>query len=373
MRLLSVFGTRPEAVKFAPILRALAAEPSIASRICVTAQHREMLDGVLGFFGILPDIDLDLMQADQSLNGLVARAIERLDAVLAEVAPDRVLVQGDTATAMAAAIAAHHRGIPVAHIEAGLRTYRHDPWPEETNRRVIALIGDLHFAPTPIAAAHLAQEHLRGEIIVTGNSGIDALHLVQARLAADPSLSAAAEAALLARPEDTKMILVTGHRREHFGAPFERFCAALRTLAARPDVAIVYPVHPNPRVRETVRAALAGFGNIHLIEPLDLASFVRAMEQSALLITDSGGVQEEAVTLGIPVLVTRDVTERPEGVAAGHARLVGTDPDCIVSAAKVWLDRAPVRTPSAIYGDGRAARRIVDALLGRPVEPFTPA
>lgn len=373
MRLLSVFGTRPEAVKMAPLLRALATEPAVESLTCATGQHREMLDSVLGFFGIAPDVDLDLMQPDQSLGALFARAVEGLDRVLAERQPDRVLVQGDTTTALAAATAAFNRGIPVGHVEAGLRTYAPLPFPEEANRRAIALAADLHFAPTPGAAANLAHEQVAGRIVVTGNTGIDALHFVVDRLAAEPALRKQAEAALPALDAGQRLILVTGHRRESFGAPFDAVCAALAELAVRPDVAIVYPVHPNPKVRGPVAAALGGHANIHLVAPLDLPAFVHAMQRADLILSDSGGVQEEAATLDKPLLVLRDVTERPEGVAAGRARLVGTDRSRIVAAAHALLDDPPAHTPAALYGDGRAAARIVDALLDRPVSPFVPA
>jgi UDP-N-acetylglucosamine 2-epimerase (non-hydrolysing) len=373
MRLLSVFGTRPEAVKMAPLLRALAAEPAIESLTCATGQHREMLDGVLDFFGIAPDVDLDLMQPDQSLNALLARAVERLDRVFAKRQPDRVLVQGDTTTALAAATAAFHRGIPVGHVEAGLRTYAPLPFPEEANRRAIALAADLHFAPTPGASANLTNEQVAGRIVVTGNTGIDALHFVIGRLVAEPDLRRQAKAALPTLEKGQRLILVTGHRRESFGAPFQAVCTALAELAARPDVAIVYPVHPNPNVRGPVAAALGSHANVHLIAPLDLPAFVHAMQRADLILSDSGGVQEEAVTLGKPLLVLRDTTERPEGIAAGVARLVGTDRNRIVAEATALLDRPPKPTQAAPYGDGRAAARIVDTLLNRPVRPFVPA
>lgn len=332
----------------APLLRALATTPGVESRLCATAQHRALLDTVLGHFDLVPDIDLDLMQPGQALNGLLARAVERLDSVMVEAKPDRVLVQGDTTTALAAAQAAHHRGIPVGHVEAGLRTYQVHPWPEEMNRRVIALIADLHFAPTEGAAAHLAAERVPGAIFVTGNTGIDALHLV--RPAAPPEV-------------DGKLVLVTGHRRESFGAPFEAICAALLAIARRPDVTILYPVHPNPNVRGPVRALLGDRANIRLVDPLDLPDFAAAMRRADLILTDSGGVQEEAAALGKPTLVLREVTERPEGVTAGYARLVGTDARLIIAEATRLLDHPPTLAPSTIYGDGRAAPRIVDILL----------
>ncbi len=370
MRLLSVIGTRPEAVKMAPVLRALAAEPGVDSRLCVTGQHRELLDDVLRFFGIVPDADLDLMTPGQQLSTLFVNALSRLDAVLAEIAPDRVIVHGDTVTAHAAALAAFHRSIPVAHVEAGLRTYAAHPWPEETGRRAIGLIADIHLAPTPAAAANLANERLRGAIFITGNSGIDALCLVCAKLNANAALRAEANADLPTMPGGRQLILFTGHRREHFGMPFNEMWAALRDIAQRPDVHIVCPVHPNPDISGPIAAALENIANIHLVPPLRLPAFVTAMRRAALILTDSGGVQEEAAALGKPTLVLREATERREGIEAGLARLTGTDPAHIAHSAAALLDRPPALAPSSIYGDGRAAGRIVDALLGRAVAEF---
>ncbi len=353
MKLLSVFGTRPEAVKMAPILLALDLEPFVQSQVCVTGQHRALLDQVLGFFSIVPDFDLDAMAPGQGLNPLAARLIERLDAVLDEVRPDRVIVQGDTTTALAGALAAFHRSIPVAHVEAGLRTYcAAAPFPEEANRRAIALLADMHFAPTAAAKANLAAERLRGEVFVTGNSGVDALNLALAAIGPEAHPAAGGR----------KLILVTCHRRESFGAPFAAICAALERLDRRPDVEIAFPRHPNPAL------AMAPAGPRDL-PPLDLPDFLRLMRRADLILTDSGGVQEEAVTLGKPVVVLRDATERPEG----GAMLAGSDADRIVRAAEAHLDGSaePAR-PSLAYGDGRAAERIVDALLGRPVEEFVP-
>lgn len=353
MKLLSVFGTRPEAVKMAPILLALDVEPLVQSQVCVTGQHRALLDQVLGFFSIVPDFDLDAMAPGQGLNPLAARLIERIDAVLEEVRPDRVIVQGDTTSALAGALAAFHRSIPVAHVEAGLRTYcAAAPFPEEANRRAIALLADMHFAPTPAAKANLVAERLRGEVFVTGNSGIDALKLALAAIGPAPRPVASGR----------KLILVTCHRRESFGAPFAAICAALERLDQRPDVEISFPRHPNP--------ALAGRpAGPRDLPPLDLPDFLRLMLRADLILTDSGGVQEEAVTLGKPVVVLRDATERPEG----GAMLAGSDADRIVHAAEAHLDgiAEPAR-PSQAYGDGRAAERIVNALLGRPVEEFVP-
>ncbi len=373
MRLLSVIGTRPEAVKMAPVLRALAGEPDVESLLCVTGQHRELLDDVLHFFGVTPDIDLDLMTPGQRIGALFRDVLAGVDRALSDIRPDRVIVQGDTITAHAAAFAAFHRAIPLAHVEAGLRTHADHPWPEEANRRAIALAADLHLAPTPSAAANLAAERLRGRIVVTGNSGIDALHLVLARLDADAALRAAADAMLPAALGERRLVLFTGHRREHFGAPFDAIWAALRDIAAlHPDVGILCPVHPNPAIGGPIAAALGGIANIHLVPPLTLPVFVAAMRRAVLILTDSGGVQEEAAAIGRPVLVLRESTERAEGVEAGRAHLVGVDPARIVQGAAALLDRPPALTPSTVYGDGRAAGRIVDALLGRPVAEFAP-
>jgi len=371
MKFLTVFGTRPEAVKLAPVLSTLRAETAIESLVCVTGQHRALLDQMLDFFAIAPDFDLDLMVADQALNRLAARLIARLDPILAEVRPDRVIVQGDTTTALAAALAAFHRSIPVAHVEAGLRTYRAaEPFPEEINRRAIALIADLHFAPTRAARDNLFAERLRGEVFVTGNSGVDALDMVLARLEGDPALRERVDAALPEIPAGRKQVLVTAHRRESLGARFGAICGALAGLAERSDVEILFPLHPNPALRAAAEAALGGAPRIRLLPPLDLPAFVALMQRADLILTDSGGVQEEAVTLGKPVLVLRDVTERPEGVEAGAALRVGTDPARILHAAETLLDAPAASQRSQVYGDGRAGRRIVDGLLGRPVEEF---
>jgi UDP-N-acetylglucosamine 2-epimerase (non-hydrolysing) len=352
MKLLSIFGTRPEAVKLAPVLLALDGEPGIVSQVCVTGQHRELIDPVLDFFCIAPDFDLEAMRPAQGLNGLAARLIERLDPILAGARPNRVIVQGDTTSAFAAALAAFHLGIPVAHVEAGLRTYRPaSPFPEEANRRAIALLADLHFAPTRAAGANLAAERLAGQVYVTGNSGIDALRLVLGQIGPPPAADAA-----------KKLILVTCHRRESFGAPFAAICGALERLAARADVEIVFPRHPNPAIGATPPHA-------HALPALALPDFVRLMRRADLILTDSGGVQEEAAALGKPVVVLREATERSEG----GAMLAGADADRIVHAAEAWLEGTlPPPAPSDIYGDGFAATRIVDALVGRSVDEFAP-
>jgi UDP-N-acetylglucosamine 2-epimerase (non-hydrolysing) len=352
MKLLSVIGTRPEAVKLAPVLLALDGEPGIVSQVCVTAQHRDLLDPVLDFFCIHPNFDLDVMRHAQGLNRLAAQLIERLDPILAGARPDRVIVQGDTSTAFAAALAAFHLGIPVAHVEAGLRTYcPAAPFPEEANRRAIALIADLHFAPTAAAGANLAAERVCGAVHVTGNSGIDALRLVLGQIGPSPPADPA-----------KRLILVTCHRRESFGAPFAAICAALERLAARPDVDVLFPRHPNPGLGAPPPHARA-------LPPLGLPDFVRLMRRADLILTDSGGVQEEAAALGTPVVILREATERPESGAI----LAGADPDRIAAAADAWLEGTlPPPAPSHVYGDGFAAQRIVDGLLGRPVDEFTP-
>ncbi|MQT12009.1 non-hydrolyzing UDP-N-acetylglucosamine 2-epimerase [Segnochrobactrum spirostomi] len=377
LRVLSIFGTRPEAIKMAPVVQALAGAPGITSLVCVTGQHRQMLDQVLELFAIEPDYDLDLMVPNQTLNGLSARAIAGLDEVLTAASPDRVLVHGDTTTAMAASVAAFHRGIPVGHVEAGLRTYDlARPWPEEFNRRIVDVAADLLFAPTPLSARNLAGERLSGRVIVTGNTVIDALLATRDRIAADAALSARLAERFAFLEPGRRVLLVTGHRRENFGAGFEGICEALARLADRSDIDIVYPVHLNPNVNDPVRSALSGRGNVHLIEPLDYLPFVGLMTRAHAILTDSGGVQEEAPALGKPVLVMRDVTERPEAVEAGTVRLVGTDADRIVRAVSdLWDDEALYRRfahAANPYGDGKASARIAAALQGEPVDEFAP-
>jgi len=375
VKLLTVLGTRPEAVKLAPVLKILQSEPGVASPVCMTGQHRDLTRPILDFFSLRADCDLEVMVPQQALNPLTARLVERLDRMLVKAEPDRVIVQGDTTTALAAALAAFHRRIPVAHVEAGLRTYCNaSPFPEEVNRRAIGLIADLHFAPTAGARDNLSGERLGGGTFVTGNSGIDALDMVLARLAREPALADSVEAALPPCAGGRGEVLVTAHRRESFGAPFSAICAALGELAERDDVEIFFPLHPNPRLRLAAEQALGGHARIHLLSPLDLPCFVRLLQRASLVLTDSGGVQEEAVALGKEVLVLRDSTERPEGIETGAALRVGTDADRIVLAASGLLNMLPrARHRSDIYGDGRAARRIVDGLLGREVKEFTPA
>jgi UDP-N-acetylglucosamine 2-epimerase (non-hydrolysing) len=367
LRVLSVFGTRPEAIKMAPVVRALAAEPSIDARVCVTAQHREMLDQVLQLFAIVPDYDLDLMKPGQDLTDITAAVLHGLRPVLAEFQPQLLLVHGDTTTTFAAALAAYYARVPVGHVEAGLRTGDiYSPWPEEINRRAAGVLTTLHFAPTEQARRNLLDENVAdAAVIVTGNTVIDALQTVAHSLSADQALTSAFDRQFALDPAK-RLILVTGHRRESFGGGFDRICAALGRIADRPDVEIVYPVHLNPNVRGPVEAQLSGRANVHLIAPQDYLPFVYLMMRSALILTDSGGVQEEAPSLGKPVLVMRDTTERPEAVVAGTVQLVGTDSDAIVAGAAVLLDDAAAYQRMSVahnpYGDGNASARIVDAI-----------
>jgi len=368
MRVLSVFGTRPEAIKMAPVVKALSEAPGIESAVCVSAQHRTMLDQVLALFDIRPAYDLDIMRDNQDLAHITSAVLNGMLGVLDEFKPARVLVHGDTTTTFAAALAAFYRRIPVGHVEAGLRTgdvYR--PYPEEMNRRLTDAIADLLFAPTETARANLLGEGVEGSrIVVTGNTVIDALLYIVGRLKKDIALRRKQEKRFRFLDKGKRLILVTGHRRENFGPGFERIAAALATLAGRGDVEIVYPVHLNPNVAGPVRRILGDKSNIRLLEPLDYLPFVYLMDRAHLVITDSGGIQEEAPSLGKPVLVMRDVTERPEAVEAGTVRLVGTDTKRIVAEAARLLDDAKAygRMSRAHnpYGDGKASRRIVKEL-----------
>jgi UDP-N-acetylglucosamine 2-epimerase (non-hydrolysing) len=366
-RILTVFGTRPEAIKLFPLVHALEADRRFVSRVCVSGQHRGMLDQVLEISGIVPDHDLDLMRPDQSLDALTANLLTGIGKVLDAERPDWVVVQGDTATAMAGALAAYYRKIPVAHVEAGLRSGNiHHPWPEEVNRKVIGSFAALHFAPTETAAAALRAENVDPAAIhVTGNSVIDALHWVTAKIAAEPGL-AGGLAELEARFAGKRIIGVTSHRRENFGGGMQAIADAIRRLAARSDVAVIFPVHLNPNVRKVMDAELSRLDNVALIEPLDYPHFARLIAISHLMLTDSGGVQEEAPALGKPVLVMRETTERPEGVEAGTARLVGTDSGRIVAEAERLLDDEAAYAAMARahnpFGDGRTAARIVELL-----------
>lgn len=366
-RISVVMGTRPEAIKLSPVVRAFRADGRADVRVCVTGQHREMVDGLLPLFGIAPDADLKLMQPGQSLNALASRATAALDEWFEAEQPALVLVQGDTTTAFAAAFAAYCRRIPVAHVEAGLRTGDlYAPWPEEGNRKLIAQVAALHFAPTESARASLERENITAGVHVVGNTGIDALLFAREQLLANPPR-------IVTLPEDLqpgvagrRVVLITGHRREHFGDGMEELCGAIRELAARfSDVVFVYPVHLNPNVREPVERLLRGDAprNILLLEPLRYFEFVALMERSALILTDSGGVQEEAPSLGKRVVVFREKTERPEAVAAGTAILVGPHKAAIVSTCESLLNSGVAPAIQNPYGDGHSAPRIVDACL----------
>jgi UDP-N-acetylglucosamine 2-epimerase (non-hydrolysing) len=368
-RILVTFGTRPEAIKMFPVVFALRETGQFDVRVAVTAQHREMLDSVLAMAGIAPDIDLDLMQPGQSLDALSARIVTRFGEALDALKPDRVLVHGDTLTTMMATLACYFRRIPVGHVEAGLRSGDiYSPWPEEVNRKVTGAVADLHFAPTETAAAALRAENVADSAIhITGNTVIDALMFAQGKVAADPAL-APVVAPLRERFAGKRIIAVTAHRRENFGAGMKEIAAALQALAAREDVAIIYPLHPNPNVVEVMRPALSGHDNIALIDPLDYLDFVAMMAACDVVLTDSGGIQEEAPSLGKPVLVMRDTTERPEGVAAGTARLVGADAGRIIAeTARLLDDRQAYESMARAhnpYGDGTASRRIAAILAG---------
>ena len=369
IRILSIAGTRPEAIKMAPMIRRLAADPRFDSRVCVTGQHRQMLDSVLQAFSIRPEHDLNIMRPNQKLADIAAATLTGLTPILEDFRPQWVLVQGDTTTTLAASIAAFYSQVSVGHIEAGLRTGNlRAPWPEEGNRKLTTSISQLHFAPTAASRANLLAEGVRPDTIhVTGNTVIDALLMTRQRMDADKNLSAALAAQFPMLEGDRRMVLVTGHRRENFGEGFENICRALATLAKQfPDLLVLYPVHLNPNVREPVFRILKDVPNVQLIEPVDYIPFVYLMHRSTFIITDSGGVQEEAPSLGKPVLVMREVTERPEAVEAGTVRLVGTDPARIVEeATRLLTDPAAYQQMSRAinpYGDGFACERIADIL-----------
>jgi UDP-N-acetylglucosamine 2-epimerase (non-hydrolysing) len=362
-KVLVIFGTRPEAIKLFPVVRALADVPGLTVRTCVTAQHRGLLDQVLSIADLTPDIDLDLMEPGQSLDQLTARLLTGLGEVVDAEKPDRVIVQGDTATAMVGALAAYYRKVPVGHVEAGLRSGDiWQPWPEEVNRRIVAPIADQHFAPTQTAADALRRENIQPATIhVTGNTVIDALLATQARIAAEPGLAAGLDP-IAQRFAGKRLVLVTTHRRENFGGGMESIATAIARIADRPDTAILFPMHPNPNVVSVMDAVLGERANVARIEPLDYPNFIRALDLCEVVLSDSGGVQEEAPALGKPVLVMRETTERPEGVAAGTAKLVGTDADRIVSEISTLLDdkgayQAMARAHNP-FGDGHASARI---------------
>lgn len=368
LKVLSVFGTRPEAIKIAPIVRLLTQTPDVESRVCVTAQHRQMLDQVLALFQIQPDYDLNLMRDNQSLAEISASIFTHLDPVLIDFHPDWVLVVGDTATVVTTSLLAYYRRIRVGHIEAGLRTHnKWHPFPEELNRRIATVIADLHFAPTECSKGNLLREGIDDKnIVITGNPVIDALNFVVEQ--EEPQeITALLENLGTGEAKTKKLILVTAHRRENFGKPFENICHAIKQLSTREDVEIVYPVHLNPNVQEPVNRILKGTPRITLLPPLEYRPMVHLMKHAKLLITDSGGLQEEAPSLGIPVLVLRETTERPEGIEAGTLKLVGTETSQIVREAERLLDDpiAHARMAKAVnpYGDGQAAERIIHALV----------
>ncbi len=380
-KIMLVFGTRPEAIKMAPLVKEFQKHPGeFRTMVCVTGQHREMLDQVLHIFDIRPDYDLNIMKQGQDLYDVTARVLTGMRDVLKEAAPDVVLVHGDTTTSTAAALAAFYQQIPVGHVEAGLRTYNiYSPWPEEMNRQLTGRIATYHFAPTPLSKSNLLKENVSEDMItVTGNTVIDALYWVVGRIKSDRQLDSELEALLKGAGYDVgrlaggkRLVLITGHRRENFGDGFISMCTAIKDLTQKyPDVDFVYPMHLNPNVRRPIHEVfgedLTNLGNMFFIEPLEYLSFVYLMEKSAIVLTDSGGIQEEAPGLGKPVLVMRDTTERPEALDAGTVKLVGTDYDKIVNSVSELLDdrKAYERMSKAVnpYGDGLACGRIVERL-----------
>jgi UDP-N-acetylglucosamine 2-epimerase (non-hydrolysing) len=370
-RIMLVFGTRPEAIKMAPVIKALEAKGCFDLAVCVTGQHREMLDQVLTLFKIKPDYDLNLMSANQSLSELTQRILLGMNDVLTRWKPDLLLVHGDTSTTMGASLSAYYHQIPVGHVEAGLRTGNiYSPWPEEINRKIVGAIAAFHFAPTHSAKDNLLKERIAdNSIFITGNTVIDSLLTVKSLILGDPSLESKLKERFPFLESEKKVILVTGHRRENFGDGFEKICDALRTIASDPQVLIVYPVHLNPNVQDPVNRLLNNSINIKLISPLEYVPFVYLMMRSTLILTDSGGVQEEAPSLGKPVLVMRDTTERPEAITAGVAKLVGTSVEALVREVRTLLRdtshynrMAEAGNP---YGDGKAAERIASIISER--------
>lgn len=368
MKVLLVFGTRPEAIKMAPLVRQLAVAEGVEARVCVTGQHREMLDQVMTLFELEAHYDLKIMKPGQDLSDVTSSVILGLREVIADFKPQRLLVHGDTTTTLAASLAAYYAQVPVGHVEAGLRTGDiYSPWPEEANRKLTGAIAHTHYAPTEASRQNLLNEGVPDEqILVTGNTVIDALQWVVEKLERDIALREKMDALFPFLTDDKRMVLVTGHRRESFGQGFERICEALKSLAQRGDVDVVYPVHLNPNVREPVNRILSDAKNVHLVEPQSYLPFVYLMNRSHIIVTDSGGVQEEAPSLGKPVLVMRDTTERPEAVEAGTVRLVGTDALKIVQEAGLLLDDDETYQTMSVahnpYGDGRACQRIIEDL-----------
>lgn len=370
MKVLTIFGTRPEAIKMAPLVHALTNDCRFEAKVCVTAQHREMLDQVLELFEIKPDYDLNLMKAGQTLNEVTARILLELKPVLEKFKPDVVLVHGDTATTFAASLAAYYEQIPVGHVEAGLRTGDiYSPWPEEGNRKLTGSLSKYHFAPTDISKQNLLKENIdENAVVITGNTVIDALLMIKEKINTDQQLNETLAAQFSFLDADKKLILVTGHRRESFGGGFERICESLAITAKQyPNAQILYPMHLNPNVREPVNRILKDVDNIFLIEPQQYLPFIYLMMRSHIILTDSGGIQEEAPSLGKPVLVMRDTTERPEAVSAGTVKLVGTDIEKITSALSKLMDNEDSYQAMSFahnpYGDGKACQRILDALI----------
>ncbi|HEY9090043.1 non-hydrolyzing UDP-N-acetylglucosamine 2-epimerase [Parasphingorhabdus sp.] len=371
MKIMSVFGTRPEAIKMAPVVKALEADSRFESFVCVTGQHAEMLEQVNDLFGITPDRDLKIMKAGQGLTHITTAILEGMEAILAEVQPDYVLVHGDTTTSTAAALAAFYAGIRVGHVEAGLRTHNLlSPWPEEANRQITGRLASLHFAPTPLSQDNLLKENVSSSsIYVTGNTVIDALLMVKERLDQDTKLDAELSGKFPFLDNSKRLILVTGHRRENHDGGIERVCEALTEISRRGDVQILYPVHLNPKVKAAVDKVLNGVKNVFLIEPQSYLPFVWLLNKSHIVVTDSGGIQEEAPSFGKPVLVTRDTTERPEAVDAGTVELVGTDTAMLLREVnhllddeQAYLEMSRAHNP---YGDGKAAARIADVLAAQ--------
>lgn len=363
---LVVFGTRPEAIKMAPVVKACRARPELEVKVCVTAQHRQMLDQVMDIFGLTADFDLNVMAPNQTLADVTCKVLKGMEGVFAEWKPDMILVQGDTTTVMAAAMSAFYHKIAIGHVEAGLRTGNlYSPWPEEANRLLAGCLANQHYAPTPRSRDNLLKENKdQKTVFVTGNTVIDALHEAVKIMDGDEVLKARLAAQFPFLDSAKRLVLVTGHRRENFGDGFIHICNAIRRVAERPDVQVVYPMHMNPNVRKPVNEILGGLSNVHLIEPLDYLSFLYMMRQSYLIMTDSGGVQEEAPSLGKPVIVMRDTTERPEAVEAGTVILAGTETDAMASAAERLLDDRDFYDKMARavnpYGDGLASRRIAE-------------
>ena len=369
LKILVIFGTRPEAVKLAPVIQQLKTTPDVLTRVCVTAQHREMLDQVLRLFHITPDVDLNIMRPNQALSDLTAHILTNLIPILDSEKPDWILVQGDTTTVMTAALAAFYRGIRVGHVEAGLRTGdKHQPFPEEINRRLTSVLADLHFAPTELSRDNLLNEGIPGEqILVTGNTVIDALNQISGKPAPVEVEKWLQQWGIM--PGDKRLVVITAHRRENFGAPIENICSAIRTLSNKynRNVHFVYPVHLNPQIQEPVNRLLSGLPNLTLLAPVDYLPMVHLLKAATVVLTDSGGIQEEATGLGKPTLVLREKTERPEGVTAGVLKLVGTNTEMIIHETSrllddpvAWAKMAHAANP---FGDGRAAERIVQAIL----------